>query len=79
MAGVSGVIGKKAILSADYEYRPMQKMGVKDYNNNEYTDIKGDISTYYKATSIFRLGAEYRLNQNWSLRAGYQLQTSPST
>ncbi|ROT07804.1 hypothetical protein EEL49_06720 [Muribaculaceae bacterium Isolate-104 (HZI)] len=79
MAGVSGVIGKKAILSADYEYRPMQKMGVKDYNNNEYTDINGDISTYYKATSIFRLGAEYRLNQNWSLRAGYQLQTSPST
>lgn len=79
LAGISGVIGKQAILSADYEYRPMQKMNVRDANNNEYGDINGDIETYYQAMNIFRLGAEYRLTPQWSLRAGYQLQSSPST
>lgn len=79
MGGISGVIGKRAIISADYEYRPMQKMNVRDSYSNEYTDVNGDINNYYKAVSILRLGAEYRLNPNWSVRAGYQLQTSPST
>lgn len=79
MGGVSGVIGKRAIISADYEYRPMQKMNVRDSYSNEYTDINGDIGNYYKAVSILRFGAEYRLTPSWSVRAGYQLQTSPST
>ncbi len=78
-AGVAGVIGTKGILSLDYEYRPMQKMNVRDRYSNEYGDINGDIETYYKAVNIIRLGGEYRLDRNWSLRAGYSVQSSPTT
>lgn len=79
MVGVSGVIGKKAIVSLDYEYRPMQNMSVRDNDNNKYDAINGDIKNYYNSVNIVRLGAEYRLDRHWSIRAGYQIQTSPST
>lgn len=77
MAGVAGVIGSQAILSLDYEYRPMQKTHVSDRDGYAYTDINGDITTYYKAVNILRLGAEYRISPSWSVRAGYQWQSSP--
>lgn len=79
MVGAAGVIGKQAIVSLDYEYRPYQSMTVKDTNGNEYGDITGDCKTYYQATNILRLGAEYRLTQNWSVRAGYSWESSPVT
>lgn len=78
MAGVSGVIGKQAIISLDYEYHPMQDMKVKDRHGDTEPDVVGDVKNYYNAMSIIRLGAEYRLNRHWSLRAGMQYQTSPS-
>lgn len=77
MFGVAGVIGKQAIISADYEYRPYQSMNIKDRGGNEYTYMNDDVSTYYQASNIFRIGAEYRITPNWSLRAGYSFQSSP--
>ena len=74
---VAGVIGSQAILSLDYEYRPMQKINVRDRDEYEYTDVNGDVENYYKAVNILRLGAEYRLTPSWSVRAGYQWQSSP--
>ena len=79
LTGISGVIGKKAIVSLDYEYRPMQNMTVKDQNGRNWTDVNDDVKAYYNAMSIVRVGAEYRLSPQWSVRAGYQIQTSPST
>lgn len=78
MFGVAGVIGTKGIISVDYEFRPMNKMSVKDNNGNEYTTITGDVETYYKAVNILRVGAEYRIDRNWSLRAGTSIQSSPT-
>ena len=51
MAGVAGVIGSQAILSLDYEYRPMQKTHVSDRDGYAYTDINGDITTCLLYTS----------------------------
>ncbi len=79
MVGAAGVIGGRAIISADYEYRGTQDMRVQDYNGNEYSDITGDIKTYYKATNIMRLGAEYRVTPSFSVRAGYSFESSPVT
>ncbi len=79
MIGAAGVIGQKAIISADYEYRPYDKMQVRDQYGNTYADIKGDIETYYQAQNILRLGAEYRLSPNWSVRAGYSFASAPFT
>lgn len=79
MAGVAGVIGKKGIVSVDYEYRPYDQMQVLDYDGNTYQDVKGDIKTYYQNQSILRLGAEYRVTPNLSVRAGYSYMSSPFT
>lgn len=77
MVGVAGVIGGRAILSADYEYRATNDIKVLDYDGNEWTDVTSDVKTYYKSTNILRLGAEYRLTPQFSLRAGYMYETSP--
>lgn len=79
MVGAAGVIGGRAIISADYEYRGTQNMRVQDNDGNEYKDITGDIKTYYKATNIMRLGAEYRVTPAFSVRAGYSFESSPVT
>lgn len=79
MAGVAGVIAQKGIVSVDYEYRPYNDMKVQDSNGNSYTDVEGDVKTYYQAQNILRLGAEYRVSSAVTLRAGYVYQSSPVT
>lgn len=83
MIGASTVIGSKAILSVDYErvaYADM-KMKYQQYGtwgNNFVEDKQGndDIKSYYKASNIVRVGAEYRITPSFSVRAGYNYQTS---
>ncbi|MDE6394971.1 MAG: hypothetical protein K2K77_06485, partial [Duncaniella sp.] len=60
MAGVAGVIGGRAIISADYEYRAYDAMKVKDWNGFDYNDVNDDVKVYYRSSNILRLGAEYR-------------------
>lgn len=77
MAGVAGVLGSRAILSADYEYRSVNSMKIQDYDGNNYQNENEDVKTYYQAVNILRLGAEYRVTPQFSLRAGYSYETSP--
>lgn len=85
MAGVAGVIGGRAIISADYEYDAFGNMtmsyptygpsGIIDgYMPNEY--VNGDIRDYFKGSSTLRVGAEYRVTPQFSVRAGYNVKTS---
>lgn len=78
MTSIAGVIGSQGIISLDYEYRPYQSMRAQNDNGDEYTDITSDIKTYYKAANIVRLGAEYRLTPQFSLRAGYAHESTPT-
>lgn len=78
IASVATVIGSKAIISADYEYRPYQSMTTKFYNGDNVTDVNGDIKDYYKAANILRLGAEYRVTNKFSVRAGYAYESTPT-
>ena len=77
MVGAAGVIGGRAIISADYEYRAYDAMKVKDWNGYNYNDVNDDVKVYYRSTNILRLGAEYRLTPQWSVRAGYSYESSP--
>ncbi len=52
-------------------------MSLKDRGGNSYYDTNRDIKNYYKGSHIFRLGGEYRVDRNLSVRAGYSYQTSP--
>ena len=53
-------------------------MRVKDGYGDEYYDITGDIKNYYQASHIVRVGGEYRVTPQFSLRAGYSYQTQPA-
>lgn len=77
--GVATVLANRAIISLDYEYKPYQSMNVKDDDGITYNNEKSDIKTYYKAQNIIRVGAEYRLTSQLSLRAGYAYESSPVT
>lgn len=79
MVGAAGVIGGRAIISADYEYRATNDIKLQDYDGYDLDNENSDIKTYYKATNIMRLGAEYRVTPQFSVRAGYVYETSPVT
>lgn len=75
MVGVAGVIGSRAIVSADYEYQAYNSAKLSNQNNwgeyigNDY--VNEDTKNYFKAANILRLGLEYRVSPSFSLRAGY--------
>lgn len=85
MVGVAGVIGNSAIISLDYERKAYGDMTVSNAYYDYYGYIDGyerndavtyDIRDYYKATDEIRLGIEVRPVRSFSIRAGYNYQTS---
>ena len=76
IGSMAGVIGTSGIISLDYEYVANETMRIGDDRNNDYPDVTDDVKTYFKPSHIIRLGGEYRLNPNWSLRAGYSYKTT---
>ena len=76
MVGAAGVLGGRAILSIDYEYDAYNEMALKDNYGYYYDDVNDDINHYYQGQNIIRVGAEYRVTPNFSLRAGYNCQLS---
>ena len=70
-------VGRKLALGAEYEY--------KDYSNIEFQYPDGmdmqwetqKAKNCLKGVHTFRLGAEYKVIPRFSLRAGYNLMTSP--
>ena len=76
MGSVAGVIGTNGIISLDYEYVANETMRIGDDRNNDYPDVTDNVKNYFKPSHIIRIGGEYRLNPNWSLRAGYSYKTT---
>lgn len=57
---------------------PYSATGVNSrFYQNPYEFENGDISTYYKSTNTFRVGAEFKPIQSLSIRAGYSYVSSP--
>ena len=76
MGSLAGVIGTKGILSLDYEYVANETMRIGDDRDNDYPDVTDNVKAYFKPSHIIRLGGEYRVDPNWSLRAGYSFKTT---
>lgn len=70
MASAAGVIGGRFILSADYVYEAYPDMTVSD-GDGVFDEITGDIKQYYQSGNELRLGAEFRVTPQFSVRAGY--------
>ena len=76
LGSVAGVIGTSGIISLDYEYVANETMRVGDDRNNDYVEVTDRVKDYFKPSHIVRVGGEYRVNPNWSLRAGYSIKTT---
>ena len=46
-------------------------------SSDPYYATNSDIATYYKSSNTIRIGAEYRINSSFSVRAGYSNVSSP--
>lgn len=78
IVGAAAVLGQKAILSADYEFVKYPNAKFSNASDNyDYTYENSDIQAYLRPTHNFRAGAEYRFNEVFSLRAGYNFKDSP--
>ena len=75
--GASYVAGKKAILSADYQYTAYNNMKMNEYNGDDFTIENDFYKACFKPGHTVKVGAEYRVTNALSLRAGYALQLSP--
>ncbi len=79
MAGVAGVLGSKAIISVDYEYQGYNDMSVKDYDGYSFDAVNDDIDNYYQASNNVRVGLEYRITPQLSVRGGFNYTTTNVT
>jgi hypothetical protein len=71
-------LGSAAIISVDYERINYNGMKFRDAGDNyDYTDHNSEINDMFNATGILRLGTEVKLNQNFSLRGGYNMIGNP--
>lgn len=75
IGSIALVIGKRGLISADYEYVDYStaKFSARNY---AFIDENNDIRSLYKATSNIRLGTEWRA-MNFAFRGGFSYYGSP--
>lgn len=73
MFGASGVFGKKAIVSAQYERTNYSDGELRNASsgNADFSDANLTLNRDYTASDIFRAGLEYRLTSTFSVRGGF--------
>ncbi len=79
MFGAALVIGNQAIVSVDYERQAFNDMSVQyQYGYNQFEEdklIKDNVKNVFQGSNIVRVGLEYRVTPQFSLRAGYNAQS----
>jgi hypothetical protein len=75
------LFGDKGLVSIDYEYSNYASGKFRDGYNYEYkydySNQNSDIQKVFQATGNLRVGGEFRLTNNFSLRGGVQLLGNP--
>lgn len=72
---VSGayLIGKSGLISVDYEIVDYSTIKISHGSDGySFYDENAEISKAYKTTGNLHIGGEYRVDKNFSLRAGYE-------
>jgi hypothetical protein len=77
VASAAVVVGKRAIISADYEFTDYPTADVEDTYRGEYDWIRDFFKYNTRAGHDLRLGAEIRATSFLSARAGYAYHGSP--
>jgi hypothetical protein len=72
------LFGDKGLLSVDYEYSNYASSKLRHAGDNwDYSNQNTDIQNVFRVTGNLRVGCEYRLTNNFSLRGGVQLIGNP--
>jgi hypothetical protein len=67
------VIGKKGLISADYELVNYGKAKLRDGGDGyDFYDENTEIAEAYKSSGNFRIGGELNATSNFSLRGGFE-------
>lgn len=74
--GLSAIVNKQALLSADIEYVDYSSVNFKSNDQIADQNTNNDIRDRYKAAVNLRVGGEYKIN-NMMLRAGYNRAGNP--
>ncbi|MGB8705715.1 MAG: outer membrane protein transport protein, partial [Gillisia sp.] len=70
------IFGNQGLLSFDYSYKDYSNTQFRPTGDPSFSSMNETLSSSLKATSSYRLGGEYRI-ENWSLRGGYRFEESP--
>lgn len=70
MIGAAGVIGGRGIISVDYQYDAYGSMKTSD-SQGDFDIFNQGVKNYFKSTNTLRIGGEYRITPQFSVRAGY--------
>ncbi len=78
--GIAGVIGKRFVVSADYEVCPYGQMVFQHnkINASDWQELNDGIKNSMGTGHSIRIGVEARINNALSARAGYILTSNPS-
>lgn len=69
------VIGKKAIVSADYDY--IDYTSIRMTPSNTFVSANNSLNNNLRVASNYRFGVEYRIDDAVSVRGGYALYQNP--
>ncbi len=69
--GASYLFGNRALLSIDYQRDWYNSMRMTAVPYGVYNDYDNQVKYYYKGTNTVRVGGEFRVTPNVSLRGGY--------
>lgn len=75
-ASAAYIFGKQGLISFDYSYKNFAETRFSSNRSSEFAPLNITIDNSLKASSTYRVGGEYRINQ-LSLRGGFNYQESP--
>lgn len=76
------IIGTRGLISVEYDMRDFSSLRYKQSDRYSLTtgyldDINTAVEDYLQMQHTIKVGGEYRINRQWSARAGYAFVTSP--
>jgi len=82
MGSLAGIIGKKGLLTAQYEFINYQNGELRTSNTNpdaDFSEANQVANQNFSSMNIYRIGGEFRFDPNLYLRGGFAYFTNPLT
>ena len=74
---VAYLFGQAGLLSFDYGYTDYQNIRFRPSGDPFFSTQNDIIDASLSGASSFKVGGEYRINNEWSIRGGYRFEESP--